>query len=237
MLISKELLCRSVEPFGLQLSDEAVERFDRYAELLVEWNGRFNLTAITDPDGIVVRHFADSLAFLAVVKPAEGSSLIDVGSGAGFPGLPIAIQRGDMKVTLLDSTNKRVGFLAEVARELGLSVTAIHARAEDAAAAELREQFDLATARAVANMRELSEYCLGFVKVGGKFAALKGPSLAEELADAQKAVTIMGGGAADVTEFLLPDGSSRTIAIIPKIAATPTGYPRKSAKMAKFPLK
>lgn len=237
MIISKELLCRSVEPFGVQLTDDMVERFDRYAALLIEWNKRFNLTAITEPDGIVVRHFADSLALLAAVSPREGSSLIDVGSGAGFPGLPIAIVRGDMSITLLDSTNKRVGFLAEVARELGLSVTAVHARAEDAAADKLREQFDLATARAVANMRELSEYCLGFVKVGGRFAALKGPNLGDELADAKKAIDVMGGRLADTVEFSLPDGSRRAIAVVEKICATPTGYPRKSAKMAKFPLK
>lgn len=237
MIISKELLCSSAQNFGVQLSEEMVARFDRYAAMLIEWNQRFNLTAITEPDAIAVRHFADSLALLAAVSPDEGSTLIDVGSGAGFPGLPIAIVRGDMKVTLLDSTNKRVGFLAEVARELGLSVTTVHARAEDAAADELREQFDLATARAVANMRELAEYCLGFVKVGGKFVALKGPSLHDELTDAQKAITVMGGRLADTAEFALPDGSSRTIAVIKKIAATPTGYPRKSAKMAKFPLK
>lgn len=237
MIISKELLVRTAGIFGVEITDGATDKFDRYAAMLLEWNQKFNLTAITNPDAIVVRHFADSLTFFAAAEPAEGASLIDVGSGAGFPALPIAIVRGDMQVTALDSTGKRVNFLSAVADELALTVSAVHMRAEDAAARpDMREQYDFATARAVANMRELSEYCLGFVKVGGSFVALKGPSLPEELDGAKKAIETMGGLLDKTSDFTLPDGSRRCIAVVNKRSQTPTAYPRKSAKIAKFPL-
>lgn len=225
------------EPFGVELDSLACERFDAYARLLVEWNEKINLTAITEPDLIVTRHFADSLSFFKAANPQEYASLIDVGSGAGFPGMPIKIARNDMSVTLLDSTNKRIAFLQEVASTLGIEVNAVHSRAEEAAVKpELREQFDFATARAVAQLNVLSEYCLGFVKVGGSFVAMKGKLTDEELTEAKNAISVMGGKIAERTVLELSDSSERSLLTINKISQTPTQYPRCSAKMAKKPL-
>lgn len=237
MLINAEQLKRECAPFGIELDAVAIERFDSYARLLVEWNKKINLTAITEPDGIVTRHFADSLSFFTAAKPQDKACLIDVGSGAGFPGMPIKIVRPDMQVTLLDGTNKRITFLGEVARELGLEVNAIHARAEEAAVKpELRERFDLATARAVAELRLLGEYCLGFVKVGGSLVAMKGKLTEQEVADAQHCLSVMGGKVDGTHTLLLADSSERTLLTVKKSSQTPTGYPRCSAKIAKKPL-
>lgn len=237
MLINAEQLKRECAPFGIELDAVAIERFDSYAKLLVEWNKKINLTAITEPDAIVTRHFADSLSFFNAAKPQDKASLIDVGSGAGFPGMPIKIVRPDMQVTLLDGTNKRITFLSEVARELGLEVNAIHARAEEAAVKpELRERFDLATARAVAELRLLGEYCLGFVKVGGSLVAMKGKLTEQEVADAQHCLSVMGGKVDGTHTLLLADSSERTLLKVKKSSQTPTGYPRCSAKIAKKPL-
>ncbi len=237
MLISAEQLKRECAPFGIEPDAVAIERFDSYAKLLVEWNKRINLTAITEPDAIVTRHFADSLSFFAATKPQDNASLIDVGSGAGFPGMPIKIIRPDMDITLLDGTNKRITFLSEVAGQLGLEVNAIHARAEEAAArAELREKFDYATARAVAELRLLGEYCLGFVKVGGSLVAMKGKLTDQEVADAQHCLSVMGGKVEGTHTLLLADSSERTLLTVKKTSQTPTEYPRCSAKIAKKPL-
>lgn len=237
MTINRTLLSDHAQSFGVTLDADALDRFELYARLLLEWNKKFNLTAITEPDAVVIRHFVDSLLFFTAVNPSLGDSLIDVGSGAGFPGIPVKIARPDMKITLLDSTNKRITFLNEVSSQLGLDVTAVHSRAEDAAQLpELREKFDFATARAVAHMRELSEYCLGFVKVGGQFVALKGPSVDTELLESKRALTLLGGEIADCAQKNLPDSSTRTLVVINKRSQTPTAYPRKGAKIAKFPL-
>lgn len=237
MLINAEQLKREAAPFGIELDAVAIERFDSYAKLLVEWNKKINLTAITEPEAIVTRHFADSLSFFSAAKPQDKASLIDIGSGAGFPGMPIKIVRPDMQVTLLDGTNKRITFLSEVARELGLQVNAIHSRAEEAAVkAELREKFDLATARAVAELRLLGEYCLGFVKVGGALIAMKGKLTEQEVADAQHCLSVMGGKIDGSRTLLLADSSERTLLTVKKSSQTPTEYPRCSAKIAKKPL-
>jgi len=237
MIISHELLKSGCAALNIELDPMAVERFDSYASLLIEWNKKFNLTAITEPSDIVTKHFVDSLTFFSAAEPKIGASLIDVGSGAGFPGIPVKILRGDMSVTLLDGTKKRTVFLQEVADRLGLQITAIHGRAEEAAQqADYREQFDFATARAVASMPELSEYCLGFVRVGGVFVAMKGPSAKDELPTAKNAITVMGGKIDSVSEKILSDGSARTLIRIKKISQTPTDYPRCSAKIAKKPL-
>lgn len=236
-MINLDKLKLECEPFGIELDSLACERFDAYARLLVEWNEKINLTAITEPDLIVTRHFADSLSFFKAANPQACASLIDVGSGAGFPGMPIKIARNDMSVTLLDSTNKRIAFLQEVAEKLGLEINAVHSRAEEAAVKpELREQFDFATARAVAQLRVLSEYCLGFVKVGGNFVAMKGKLTDEELNEAKNAISVMGGKIAERTILELSDSSERNLLTINKISQTPTQYPRCSAKMAKKPL-
>lgn len=237
MFISKELLINTAEKYKVTLDDVAVERFDIYAQLLVEWNKVMNLTGITEPDEIVVKHFADSLTFLTYVDVPEGASLIDVGTGAGFPGVPLMIARPDLKVTLLDSTKKRLNFLSEVSRETNLETEIVHARAEDAGkTAEYRESFDFATARAVTNLRDLSEYCLPFVKKGGHFVPMKSAKAEEEIAGAKKAIHILGGQIEEKHSFDLEDAGNRTIIKIKKISQTPTKYPRPSAKMAKFPL-
>lgn len=237
MTINAEQLKKECEQFEIELDSVAIDRFDRYAELLIEWNQKINLTAITEPSAIVTRHFSDSLSFFLAAKPKDRATLIDVGSGAGFPGLPIKIARNDMDVTLLDGTNKRITFLSEVSKELGLEVATIHARAEEAAVdSKLRESFDFATARAVAAMRVLSEYCLGFVKVDGQFIALKGQIGNDELDLSANAIKTMGGRIDRNLALNLADGSTRTLVCVKKISQTPTTYPRRSAKIAKFPL-
>jgi 16S rRNA (guanine527-N7)-methyltransferase len=237
MLIPTELLKRGCADLEIELDSTAIERFDAYAALLTEWNGKFNLTAITEPSEIVVKHFVDSLTFFSAAAPAEGASLIDIGSGAGFPGIPIKILRGDMNVTLLDSTKKRTLFLQETAKQLGLEIFAVHGRAEDLAQqADFREAFDFAAARAVAPMPLLAEYCLGFVRIGGEFIAMKGPSAEDDLGAAKRAISLMGGEIGKIDKKSLSDGSSRTLISIKKISQTPTDYPRCSAKIAKKPL-
>ncbi len=243
-MIDKELLSRITAEYGVQLDAVALDKFDRYAALLVEWNQKMNLTAITDPMGIVVKHFADSLAAVPLLPSEQGISLIDVGTGAGFPGIPFAIVRPDIRLTLLDSLNKRLTFLEEVCRELAIPVQRIHARAEEGGRKpHLREQFDVATARAVAGLPVLLEYCLPFVKQGGCFIALKGPDSDEEHRAAKNALTRLGGRTEEVQSLLLPkqplDGveqQERRIFVFRKTQATPPAYPRASAKIAKAPL-
>ena len=197
---------------GFELTARQLEQFDQYAQFLVEYNEKVNLTAITDPEGI------------------------EVGTGAGVPSVPAKIVRDDLRLTLLDGLNKRIVFLGELSRRLGQENTALHARAEEAARGELREQFDLATARAVADLRVLAEYCLPFVKVGGVFAALKGPDGPAEVEAAKKAISLLGGKVEAVKSFTLPGQQARTVAVIRKVQPTPAKYPRHGGKIAKQPL-
>lgn len=237
MFISKELLVLGAKEYGVNLSDDAVEKFNLYAEMLVERNKVMNLTAITDSDGIVRKHFIDSLSLIYAVDIPQGAKVIDVGTGAGFPGIPLMFARPDLSVTLLDSTKKRLVFIEDVSRETSIEPEILHSRAEDAGKSELyREKYDLATARAVSNLRDLSEYCLPFVKKGGVFAAMKSAKADEEIVTAKKAISVLGGKIDKKQEFDLGDVGSRTIVIIKKISQTPTKYPRPSAKMAKFPI-
>lgn len=223
--------------FGVELTAPQVAKLRRYGELLIEWNEKINLTAITAPEEIEVKHFLDSLLLIAAAEVKSGASMIDVGTGAGFPSLPCKIARDDICLTMLDSLNKRIAFLNAVCAEVGVSAAAIHARAEDGGHSKaLREQFDIATARAVANLRELAEYCLPFVKVGGVFAALKGGDVDDELSGAKPAIKLLGGRAEDIKKYTLPDGSRRSIVIIRKISQTPPKYPRPPAKISKNPL-
>lgn len=235
MMISKELFVNSLRPFNITLSDEKIEMFDKYASLLVEWNAKFNLTAIKDPDGIVVKHFVDSLAVLSENK-LEGS-LIDVGTGAGFPGLPLLIASDNLDVTFLDSTGKKIKFIETVLDELGLFADTFNARAEEAAKKDyLRESFDFATARAVSNLRDLSEYCLPFVKTGGKFISMKSAKTDEEIRDAKEAIKVLGGEIEKINSFELADCGERTLIFIKKVRPTPTKYPRNYSQIVKNPI-
>lgn len=236
-MIDRDQLKRELAAFGLTPDGAALDRLDEYAGRLVEANRVMNLTAITEPGAIVTRHFADSATLLTTVDPPRGASLIDVGSGAGFPGLVVKILRPDLRVTLLDGTRKRVDFLARTAEALGLTVDAVHARAEEAAVLpQYREKFDFAAARAVAELRLLGEYALGFVKVGGVLVAMKGRLTEEETAAAAHCLSLMGAREEARRALTLADGSERTLLTLRKISHTPTGYPRPSAKMAKKPL-
>lgn len=219
---------------GIDVTEEQLLQFERYAELLVEWNERMNLTAITQPDEIMRKHFLDSVVLLSYVSLPENAAVIDVGTGAGFPSVPCVILRPDLNLTLLDSLNKRVTFLSALCSALNIPAECVHARAEEGGRMPvMREQFDLATARAVAHLRELSEYCLPFVKVGGLFVALKGPDLEEELSEAKSAIRILGGKIEQVKEYNLNGVGKRTLVLIRKISQTSSKYPRMTAKIKK----
>ena len=234
-MINKELLKQYCGEIGVCLSETALENFDIYASELVEANKVMNLTAITEPDEIIVKHFTDSLELLRYADVKDGARMIDVGTGAGFPGLPLLIARNDLKLTLLDSLRKRLDFLEGVLNACSLDAEIVHSRAEDAGKeSELRESFDIATARAVAPLNVLAEYCLPFVKIGGYFVALKGSS--EETQTAKGAVSLLGGEIEDNVSYKLPNGDPRSIVIIKKISQTPTIYPRKPKKIAASPL-
>lgn len=222
----------------LTVTDEQLASFEKYAELLIEWNQKMNLTAITEKKEIAVKHFIDSLSLLTVIDLPKGASLIDIGTGAGFPGIPLKIMRPDLHVTLLDSLNKRLLFLQAVCQALHLDCTLQHARAEEfGQKPEFREQFDYATSRAVANLPALCEYCLPYVKVGGSFLPMKGPDGPSELETAKNAIHQLGGGDQPaVFSLILPDDSTRTIIQITKTRPTPTRYPRRGVKINKQPL-
>lgn len=226
----------SINKFNIFLSEEQIEKFNTYCQMLLKWNEKINLTAITDPNQIAVKHFADSISIFAFAQINEGASVIDVGTGAGFPGIPLAIVRPDIKLTLLDSLNKRLVFLKEVTNTLGISCDIIHMRAEDGGKAEhLREKFDIAVSRAVANLNVLSEYCIPFVKVGGQFIAMKGPNIEEEIRNSKNSITVLGGKIKKIESFNIGD-NSRNLLIIDKIKKTPSVYPRHGSKISKKPL-
>lgn len=232
-----ELMLPVLEQKGIKVDDTALSRLDSYARLLVEWNEKINLTAITDPEGIVIKHFLDCALLLDKVDLPEGARVVDVGTGAGFPGMVIKILRPDIKLTLMDGLNKRLVFLNEVLEQLGLEAETVHLRAEEAGKKpEFREKFDLVTARAVAQLNTLYEYCLPLSKVGGVFCAMKGPSAAEELKNAGKAAAILGGSKGHIETETLTGEEVRTFVITKKISQTPPKYPRVSAKISKQPL-
>lgn len=236
-MIDKSLLVSQAAELGVKIDDLAADRFDKYAQMLVETNKTLNLTAITEPDEIVSKHFVDCLSVFNFVDFPKGAKVIDVGTGAGFPGVVLLIARPDLNITLLDSTKKRLGFVEAVVGELGLAAEIVHMRAEEAGKADdYREQYDIALARAVANMQTLSEYCLPFIKKGGIFAAMKGAKAAQELEAAQGAVRKLGGEIIKSEEFTLPLCGERTILKVKKISQTPPKYPRPSAQISKKPL-
>lgn len=236
-MIDRELLKNGANSLGIALSEEQLEQFDIYAENLVYWNERINLTAITDPEGIVKKHFIDSLALLQYCDIKTGAKMIDVGTGAGFPGLAIKIARPDIKITLMDSTQKKLGVIEDILGKLSLDANIIHARAEEAGHdASLREQYDFATARAVSNLRDLTEYCLPFVTIGGNFISMKGADAKSELKIAEHAIEVLGGKVAKFNEYELDGCGERAVINILKVSKTPTNYPRPKGKMQKQPL-
>ena len=234
-MIDKNRLEAKCAALGIALTGPMLDALDQYAEILVEYNQKVNLTAITDPEGIEDKHFADSL--LLANLPETAGKLVDVGTGAGFPGVVAKIFKPELQLTLMEPTGKRVEFLKYVCAQLGLSgVEFAKERAEEAARKVWREQFDVATARGVAALPMLSEYCLPLVKVGGVFIAMKGPDADAERTVAANALKKLGGQYAETRAFTLPDGSERRLVVMKKISQTPTVYPRNGGKIAKKPL-
>lgn len=234
-----ETLIKGTEELGIGLRDKDVERFTTYKELLKEWNTKINITAITDDEEIVTKHFLDSLTPYVTDLFNDSKKVIDVGTGGGFPGLPLKIINENLKVTLLDSLNKRIVFLKEVIDSLGLKdIEAIHGRAEELSRTkEYREVYDICISRAVASLNVLAEYCMPFVKVGGYFISMKGPNVDEELEEAKKAIQILGGKLVDKKIITIPGSDiEHSLLVIEKIRETPTRYPRGGGNPRKKPL-
>lgn len=227
-----------MEELEIKLSTEQAEMFFKYMNLLLEWNEKINLTAITDEEEVIVKHFVDSITISKYIP--TGTSLIDVGTGAGFPGIPLGIIRNDLEIVLLDSLQKRINFLEVVIRELGLeNIKTVHARAEEFGKNnKYREKFDVATSRAVANLSTLSEYLLPLVKIGGVVICMKGCAIEEELNNSKKAINVLGGKVTRVFEFNLPKTDiKRNIVLVDKVSKTPAKYPRKPGTPSKEPIK
>ena len=226
------------EEFGVLLDDTAIDRLNRYGNLLLEWNEKMNLTAIREPREVLYKHFFDCLLFLKHIKISQNARVIDVGTGAGFPGLVLKIARPDIELTLLDGLNKRLTFLNAVLDELGLTAQTVHLRAEDGGKNPLyREQYDIACARAVAALPVLCEYCIPFVKVGGSFAAMKGATAAEEADSALGAYKLLGCEKPTIICENLRENESRAFIVAKKLSQTPPKYPRMGGKIAKAALK
>jgi len=234
---SKRMLVDGAKVYNVSIDDGMVELFERYSSLLLEWNEKVNLTAITEEEDIVIKHYIDSLSIIPHV-PLDASNFIDIGTGAGFPSIPVKIARKDLDVTMVDSLNKRVLFLEEVIKSLKMEkIRALHGRAEELGQDPgHRELYDVVAARAVASLNVLLEYCLPFVKVGGVFIAMKG-SDTDEVSEASKALDVLGGRIEHIHETVLPFSDiKRNIIIIKKFRQTPTTYPRKPGKPLKQPL-
>ena len=237
MILPLDQIKTACEQWDIALSPQMLEQMDRFAALLLEWNEKMNLTAITDPRDMAVKHFCDSLTLLASVSLPQRAKVLDVGSGAGFPAMPLLIARPDLKITMLDSLQKRLTFLQEALDLLGLKAELVHLRAEEGGKIpRFREQFDLVTARAVASLPVLCEYCMPYQRVGGLFAAMKGPDAEAELTSAASAAKQLGCKFLKKYPYQLPDGSKRTILLYEKVEFTPTKFPRIGGKIAKKPL-
>ena len=226
------------QEFGIILDETKIKKLNLYGNLLIEWNEKINLTAITEPEDVLIKHFYDCILFFKHNEVPQGASIIDVGTGAGFPGLVLKIVREDLKVTLLDSLNKRITFLKDVIEKCDLlNIEAIHSRAEEGGKNPLyREKYDIACARAVANMPVLMEYCTPFVKVGGRFIAMKGPSANDEVALCDNAIKVLKMEKPQIICEKLPNNDPRTFVIFKKISQTPPKYPRNSGNISKQPL-
>lgn len=234
--MDREILEKGFADLSFNIDKEKIKKFEEYSKLLVEWNEKMNLTAVTDPEGIAVKHFLDSIAPLNEIDLKENSKVIDVGTGAGFPGIPIKIMREDLNFTFMDSLQKRINFLNEVSKRLSLKDTEfIHARAEEAGKEKkFREKFDYAVSRAVANMRVLCEYCLPFVKVGGVFVAFKQFEVDEEIEESKSMIGNLGGKISDIKKVNIPQSDIvRKIVLIEKVNETPPQFPRRFSKIKK----
>lgn len=239
MELNTSVFYSGIEKLGILLSEQQIKQFLKYYEMLIEKNKVMNLTAITEFEEVVVKHFIDSISIAKYYSMEKVSSVIDVGTGAGFPGIPLKIVYPDLSVTLLDSLNKRVKFLAEVCEELGLqNVEIIHGRAEDFGnIADYREKYEVCVSRAVANLSTLSEYCLPFVKIGGYFIPYKSGNIDEELQSSKKALNILGAKVEKIENFMLPDTEiGRSFIFIKKTKNMPKKYPRKAGLPSKEPL-
>ena len=234
----KNLMNKYAKDIDIMFTDEQINKFYNYMNLLIEWNEKINLTAITEPEDIIIKHFIDSLTINKYIN--GNSTLADVGTGAGFPGIPLKIYRPDLNIFLVDSLNKRINFLNEVIDKLGLNnISTVHARVEDFGKnKQYREHFDYVTARAVANLTVLSEYLLPIVKVCGKCICMKGSDVEDEIKSSQNAFKILGGNLEFVDKFFLPNTDIlRHIILIDKVKNTPAKYPRKAGIPVKEPLK
>ena len=230
---------KDLEELNINLEKRQICQFLKYYELLVEWNSFMNLTAITDFDEVIKKHFIDSLSLVKAIDLSKNYSVIDIGTGAGFPGIPLKIAFPNLEITLLDSLNKRIKFLNEVIEKLGLeNIETIHGRAENFAKDKnYRQSYDLCVSRAVANLSTLSEYCLPYVKIGGKFISYKSEKITDEINAAKKAINILGGNISGQVDFNLPDSDIyRNLFIIEKIKDTPMKYPRKAGLPSKEPI-
>lgn len=235
-----ELMKEAAKDVDIELSNEQYDKFIKYMRLVQEWNEKINLTAITEDEEFIKKHFIDCIKIFKSEEIKKAKSVIDVGTGAGFPGIPIAILDESKDVCLLDSLNKRINFLNTVSSELGLkNIKTIHARAEDGARmAELRGKFDVAVSRAVANMSVLSEFCIPYVKISGNFIALKGPAIEEELKESKNAITKLGGELKKIIEINIEGTDLRhNIVIVNKVRECPNQYPRKAGIVTKKPLR
>lgn len=239
-MTNADILKKGIEDLGLKCSDETIDKFSKYREILVEWNQKMNLTGIEEEKEVYIKHFLDSVAAVKKGYIKDGMSIIDVGTGAGFPGLPLRICLENSKVTLLDSLNKRINFLSEVCTNINIDdIELIHGRAEDFGKDEkYREQYDIATARAVAGLPILMEFCVPFIKVGGYFVCLKGPNADTELEESTKAMEVLGLEFVEKIDVELPEIELKhNIVVFKKVNSTPAKYPRKAGKPVKNPIK
>ncbi len=234
MISSVPALIRDAASVGAEISEEQAETLLQYADLLLAANAKVNLTAITDPEEIRIKHLVDSLSITSI--PELRGSVADVGSGPGFPGVVIAAVKSDCSVTLIEATAKKLSFCLQTAQDLGIPIHGVHGRAEELARGALRESFDAVTARAVAPLPSLCEFCLPLVKVGGSMIAMKGPTIEEEITNAGAAIQELGGELICVRRLFLPDGSDRSVAVIGKKRSTPDNYPRNGKKIRENPL-
>ncbi len=237
MNFNLDLLLENLKNLNIDINDTQIRLLDGYTGLLTEKNKVMNLTSIEGPDESAVKHLADSISVMTAADFKAGSKVIDVGTGAGFPGVPLLIMNPEINLTLLDSTGKKLAFISEALDELGVNAETLHMRAEEAGKdSERREKYDYAVSRAVASLNVLSEYCLPLIKTGGSFIAMKGPKAEDEIREAENALNILGGKVDKIIPVGLTDGAERNLIVIKKTKSTPQKYPRPSAQISKKPL-